>query len=257
MSRTSYRHLAAVYDQLMHDAPYSKWLSWAEAMWRKEGIQPQSVIDLACGTGTLSWMLAETGRHVIGMDLSEEMLAVAVSKRDRYMEQGIGHNVQWLQQDMRQLQVPRQVDAIVCFCDGLNYLLKEADWQQTFRAVHQALRPGGLFLFDIHSEFKIRNLFRNNMFAWEESGVYCVWQNALDEGTNSVEEQLTLFVKQADGRYVRYDECHTQRTFSVKEVGHWLREAGFTVLSVTSEFQTSGEIKETDERLFFCVRKER
>lgn len=250
VSRESYRHLAAVYDRLMQDAPYDRWLNWAEAMWREASVEPDTVVDLACGTGALAPLLVETGRAVIGVDRSTEMLAVAAAKGYK-----AGGDVQWVEQDMRALLLPRQVDAVVCFCDSLNYLLTETDWQQTFHAVYQALRPGGVFLFDIHSVYKITKVFGNALYAWEEADVYCIWQNRLDEAKNVVDEALTLFVEQEDGRYERFDECHTQRAFPVHQVEQWLGEAGFVVRSVSSNFQTSGGMTETDERLFFSVQK--
>lgn len=253
MTETHYRHLASVYDRLMRDAPYERWMNWTETMWRQADLVPETVVDLACGTGTLTWKLAETGRTVIGVDRSAEMLAVAADKSNEY--NAVKRNVQWLEQDMRELLLPRQVDAVVCFCDSLNYLLAEEDWQRTFQSVYKVLRPGGVFLFDIHSVHKVTTVFGDELFAWEEADVFCVWQNSLDETKCLVEEALTLFVERPDGRYERFDELHKQRTFPVETVKRWLEEAGFAVSAVTSDFETDGAAEETGERLFFSAQK--
>ncbi|WP_074011039.1 class I SAM-dependent DNA methyltransferase [Numidum massiliense] len=271
----SYRQLAYVYDLLMRDAPYGEWLAWAEQMWRLAGSHPRQVVDLACGTGTLTRALAQTGRQAIGVDLSTDMLAVADQKAaDRGGTQGADRvagagsvrsargttgardgAVTWLQQDMRELQLPAAVDSVVCFCDSLNYLLTEGDWRETFRAVYDALQPNGVFLLDIHSEYKVRTVFGNEVYAWEESGVYCVWHNELDEAACAVDEALTLFVEGEDGCYERFDEWHRQRTFPPDVVRQWLVDAGFEVLMVTGDFRTTGGVRAEDERVFFCARK--
>lgn len=253
MSQECYRHLASVYDRLMQEVPYGRWLAWAETMWRQLGKEPKTVIDLACGTGTLTWLLAESGRNVIGVDRSNEMLSVALAKADQMPD--LTHQVQWVEQDMRNLSTLHPVDAVVCFCDSMNYLLTEEDWQATFHAVWRALRPGGVFLFDIHSVYKITTVFGNERFVWEDKGVYCIWKNWLDETKDQVEEELTLFVAQEDGRYERFDETHVQRTFPVPKVKGWLERKGFSVTLVSSDFQTHREIRETDERVFFCAQK--
>lgn len=253
MTKISYRHLAQVYDRLMQDAPYDEWLNWTETLWEQIGVQPHTVVDLACGTGTLTWKLAKTGRTVVGIDRSAEMLAVAAGKRDQWV--GSASNVQWLEQDMRELSLPNEVDAVVCYCDSLNYLLTEADWQRTFQAVYRALCPGGVFLFDIHSIHKISHGFGNELFAWEESGVYCVWHNHFDDTTCMVEQDLMFFVEQPDGRYERFDEQHQQRAFPLKTVKQWLEATGFTVHAITNDFHTDGAARDTAERLFFAVQK--
>ena len=253
MGRARYGHLAFVYDRLMQDAPYDDWFRWTEAMWRVTGKTPGSLLDLACGTGRLTWKFARAGYRVTGVDLSAEMLTVAESKR---MErQGEARAITWLQQDMRELLLPERVDAVVCFCDSLNYLLDEDDWRKTFRAVSQSLHSAGLFLFDIHSQYKLQRLLGDETFAWEEDGVYCVWHNRFDEQEWSVEEDLTLFVEQANGYYERFDERHRQRTFPVETVNAWLGEAGFDVKRVSGDFRRGEGVKDTDERWFFCAQK--
>lgn len=222
-------------------------------MWRRAHVEPVTVVDLACGTGMLTWLLAKTGRRVFGVDRSPDMLAVAANKEEQHRD--VRAQVAWLEQDMRGLHLPHSVDAVVCYCDSLNYLLTAADWQQTFQAVYRALRPSGVFLFDIHSEYKLSHVFGNERFVWEDEGIYCVWQNQFDEASAIVDEALTLFIEQDDGRYERLDELHRQRTFPIETVKRWLRDTGFTVLSVTADFQKDAHPEESSERLFFSAQK--
>jgi len=253
MGRENYRHLASVYDRLMESAPYDRWLQWTEAQWSRMGVQPRTVVDLACGTGTLTWRLVKTGRTVIGVDRSADMLAVAAGKEG--LRHGAGSAVQWLEQDMRELILPRQADAVVCFCDSLNYLLTEEDWKRAFEAVHKGLAPKGVFLFDIHSPYKIADVLGDQLFAWEEADVYCVLNNQFDRECGIVNQALTFFVEQRDGKYDRFDEWHRQRTFPVHTVVKWLEETGFSVQSVSADFEIEGEPKENSERLFFAAQK--
>lgn len=250
MEQTGYRHLAYVYDDLMYDFPYHVWLDWVTHVWQRAGLCPQTIVDLACGTGTITSLLVATERTVIGIDRSADMLAVAQNK-----SQHTSGSMKWLQQDMRELLLPQQVDAVVCFCDSLNYLLSVSDWQRTFQSVYQALKTGGLFLFDVHTEYKIQSVLGNNVFAWEEPDIYCVWHNALDEACCLIEEDLTLFVTQPDGSYERFDETHRQRTFPPATIQSWLEAAGFTVLNITGDPETERPPRPTDERLFFSVQK--
>lgn len=254
MTHTSYGSLALVYDRLMRDAPYDRWLHWTEAMWRRAHVEPDAVVDLACGTGVLTWLLAKTGRRVFGVDRSSDMLAVAANKAEQHRD--VCSQVVWMEQDMRELRLPHPVDAVVCYCDSLNYLLTAADWQQTFQAVYRALRPSGVFLFDIHSEHKLSHVFGNERYVWEEEGIYCAWQNQFDEASGIVDEALTLFVERDDGRYERLDELHRQRTFPAETVKRWLKNTGFMVLSATADFREDGHPEERSERLFFNAQKQ-
>jgi SAM-dependent methyltransferase len=243
----AYTHLAAVYDALMADAPYSEWLDWAEAAWSRTG-RPKSVIDLGCGTGNLAIPLAKRGYDVTGVDLSAEMLSIAYEKMKR--EQA---RVTWVEQDMRELALP-QSDAVISFCDSLCYLLEESDVERTFQRVFAQLRPGGTFLFDVHSPYKIVQVFGNNTFTLTGDEINYIWQCFCDPERLEVEHQLTFFVQERADLFRRMEEVHVQRTYQPIQLAGWLREAGFENIVITGDFTwlppTPGS-----ERLFFSARR--
>lgn len=243
----SYLHLAAVYDKLMAHTPYQKWLEWVEAFWQQKG-RPQSILDLGCGTGNIAIPLAKQGYTVLGLDLSAEMLAIAYEK----MQQERVH-VTWLEQDMREFSI-QPVDCVVSFCDSSSYLLEEADVRQTYHQVYENLAPGGWFLFDVHSPYKINDVYGENTFTWVEDDLCYIWNCFNDPLRFEVEHQLTFFLKEPNESYRRLEEVHVQRAYHAASHLHWLREAGFTDLSVTADFNNLPPQAES-ERLFFAARK--
>ncbi len=243
----AYAHLAAVYDRLMADSPYDQWLSWLEQVWGRLG-RPNQVIDLGCGTGTIAIPLAKRGYRVTGVDLSSEMLAIAYDKMKR--EQA---DVSWVEQDMRELSLP-PADAVISLCDSLSYLTEEEDVRQTFRRVSDHLKPGGTFLFDVHSPYKILHGFGDNTFTLNEEEVSYIWQCFCDPVRLEVEHQLTFFIQQPGGLYQRVEEEHFQRAYQPVQMIRWLREAGFEEISLTADFRNEPP-HETSERLFFAAIK--
>ncbi|HJV44390.1 MAG TPA: class I SAM-dependent methyltransferase [Bacillota bacterium] len=240
---SSYHALAAVYDQLMGDAPYDQWIEFAQKQWAHLGLKPRTVIDLACGTGTITSLLVEYGYQLIGVDLSEDMLAVTY---DKLKEKG--RSIQLYQQDMRELKVPSSVDAIVCFCDSISYLTEDLDVQKTFHRVYEALNPGGVFLFDIHSPYKVNEVFGNETYTLSEEDIAYIWQ-CYSLGNDTVQHELDIFVKE-DEFYQRYEEIHQQRGYSTTSIQQWLMEAGFVEIESTADFLEQ-QPAENSERLFF------
>jgi ubiquinone/menaquinone biosynthesis C-methylase UbiE len=243
----AYAHLAAVYDRLMADSPYDQWLAWIERVWSRWG-RPERVIDLGCGTGSIAIPLAKRGYRVTGVDLSAEMLAIAYDKMRREQAE-----VTWVEQDMRDLQLP-PADAVISLCDSLSYLTEEADVKQTFQRVYDHLNPGGTFLFDVHSPYKILHVFGNHTFALVDDEVSYIWQCFCDPARLEVEHQLTFFLRQTGGLYQRVEEAHWQRAYQPLQLIGWLKEAGFEEISLTADFLDLPP-QETSERLFFAARR--
>jgi 2-polyprenyl-3-methyl-5-hydroxy-6-metoxy-1,4-benzoquinol methylase len=147
----SYERFAYAYDRLMEGMPYGDWLRFARECWNQYGIQPKYVVDLGCGTGNLAIPLAIEGFAVTGIDLSEDMLSVAQQKAESYSSLPVKGSLTWIQQDLREWELAEPVDAVICFCDCLNYLREEDDIMQAFLQTYNGLKPGGVFLFDVHT----------------------------------------------------------------------------------------------------------
>lgn len=247
----TYERFALVYDQLMNDFPYDKWLDLIIRKKQKYGVTGDNFLDLACGTGELSVRLSEAGFHVTGVDLSENMLSIAQMKGESK-----GQKIDFYQQNMVELELDKKFDLIGIFCDSLNYLLKEDDVKKTFKNVFSHLEKGGLFFFDVHSLYKIREIFLNQTFTYDDYAVCYIWNCFQGEYENSVDHELTFFVEDGTGRYERFDESHSQRTFSVETYQHWLEEAGFKLLEVLDGFSDEKPREETERVMFIAMKKD-
>ncbi|CEG27940.1 class I SAM-dependent DNA methyltransferase [Bacillus sp. B-jedd] len=247
----SYRHFAYLYDQLMEDAPYDEWVSFALDNWEKHGSGGEkSFLDLGCGTGEISLRLAENGFRVTGVDLSPDMLSIAREKAEK-----AGVSIRFIEQDMSQLEMDELYGMIGIFCDSLNYLESEEDILHTLVLAEKYLVPGGLLAFDVHSLEKIANGFINQSFSLNGEKVAYIWDSFSGEYPDSVEHEISFFVlNEKDGRYDRFDEIHYQRTFPVEMYRNWLEGAGFEVVSVTADF-TEKEPALNSERIFFVCKK--
>ncbi|WP_050180950.1 class I SAM-dependent DNA methyltransferase [Domibacillus robiginosus] len=240
----SYNRFASVYDALMHDAPYDEWEAYLQGE-----VKGGSLLDVGCGTGELAVRFARTGFQVTGIDLSDDMLAIAHEKAAAN-----GMNIPLFQQDMRELEGIGLFDTAVIFCDSLNYLQTEDAVKQTFQAVFDHLKEDGLFLFDVHSSFKMNKVFLAQTFADAAEDISFIWNSFPGEHPNSVEHELTFFVQTESGDYERFDELHYQRTFGTEKYAQWLKEAGFTVEAITADFTNDAPTSES-ERIFFKARK--
>ncbi|WP_153123333.1 class I SAM-dependent DNA methyltransferase [Peribacillus tepidiphilus] len=246
----SYQKFAFIYDELMKDVPYEKWLERFSETIKKYRIEGEKVLDLACGTGVFSILLKENGFNPTGVDLSEEMLMVASEKAQQK-----GYHIPFYQQDMTQLEGLGTFDAVVIFCDSINYLKKEEDVVNAFQSVLKHLKPGGLFMFDVHSVYKMEHLFHNQTYAINEEHVSYIWNCFQGDEPLSVEHELTFFVKKADqDLYERFDELHYQRTFPIEQYEAWLKNTGFELLEVFSDLENE-EVHEKTERILFAARK--
>lgn len=245
----AYEQFAYVYDDLMQDAPYEKWIELLQQHKKHTQQEMKTVLDLGCGTGALAIPLAKEGFRVIGVDFSTDMLAVAAEKSSKE-----GLQIQWLEQDMRELELLEQVDTVVCFCDSLNYIQTEQDVRMVFKQVYHALKQEGYFLFDVHSLFKLREVFGQHTFATNDEQISLIWQSYWSEEEFTVEHELTFFVQDAQGKYERFDEFHIQKAYEIQELCFWLEQTGFRVHSVTADFEQQSPVEQS-ERIFIVVQK--
>lgn len=246
----TYEGFAYLYDQLMKDVPYEQWVQFIKVQADKYKVEGNTFLDLACGSGELAIRLVEEGYSVTGVDLSSDMLAVAKQKAEKK-----GYPLFLVEQDMSELQGIGEFDIIGIFCDSLNYLQAEKDVLETFRGVYSHLKQGGLFLFDIHSLYKMNELFLDQTYAYNGEEVSYIWLCFPSEYPNSVEHELTFYQLDSNTQqYIRYDELHVQRTFPIEQYKNWLLEVGFEILSITADF-TNEAPNDQSERVFFTVRK--
>lgn len=244
----TYERFAYLYDDLMRDVPYEEWVEHVVTMCQKYQVEGKKLLDLACGTGELSIRLSNAGFTVTGIDLSADMLTVAQEKAI-----SAGENIDFLQQDMSELELIDGYDIIGIFCDSLNYLQTEEEVQRTFQRVKQYLNHNGLFLFDVHSLFKINHVFIDQTYTYDDDHICYIWNCFSGDFADSVDHELTFFVEDGSGKYERVDENHSQRTFPVSTYMKWLEEAGFDVLQVMGEDLT-GEPTANCERIFFVAK---
>lgn len=246
----SYEQFAYLYDELMQDAPYDQWVNFVLKSLQDHQIKGNNFLDLACGTGELSVRFAEKGFKVTGVDLSTDMLAVARAKAESH-----GVMIPLFEQDMAELEGLGSFDIIGIFCDSLNYLLTEEKVLNTFLKASQCLNKDGILFFDVHSIFKINELFIDQTFTLCDENIAYIWNSFPGEYPNSVEHELSFFVQDpADGKYNRIDEFHEERTFSTEQYSEWLEEAGFEILEISADFEEK-KPQPDSERIFFMARK--
>ena len=221
----AYRGFAGIYDLLMDDFDYPAWADYYLQLLAQAGVQPKTICECACGTGSLTMHFAKKGLRITGVDISREMLELAAEKA---RENGV--MVQFVCQDMARLQLSKPVDAVICGCDGVNYLTSDKRVRAFFESAHAALRPGGALAFDISSAHKLRNVLGNNFFGEERDEAAYIWQNSL-EG-DIVHMDLTFFICEDGDLYRRVTETHRQRAHEIENLAALLKEAGFTGIRV-------------------------
>lgn len=263
----AYTDFAMVYDTFMDETPYEQWCEFLMELFRKYGAQKDdtrqensavmdnlrqernTVLDLGCGTGTLTELLARCGYDMIGVDLSEEMLRIAVDKRERS-----GLDILYLCQDMRELELYGTVGAAVSVCDSVNYLLEEDDVVQTFRLVNNYLYPEGLFIFDFNTIYKYAEIIGDTTIAENREECSFIWENTYYEEKRINEYDLTIFVREEGDRYRRFQETHLQRGYSLKEMRGMVEAAGLLFVDAI-DADTHREVTQESERIYIVARK--
>ncbi len=240
--------LAEYYDRL-NGADYGEYAKFIVQVFEKYGSGNESLLlDLGCGTGSLTLELAEMGYDMIGADISPDMLTVAL---DRAYD--AEKSILYLNQDMRDFELYGTVQGIICSLDGINYLQTADDVKKCFKLVRNYLEPGSLFIFDVNSEYRFKEIFAKQDFFLEDEGVYMGWKNAFDEKNGACEMDLTLFVKNEDGTYDKYEETQTEKLWTDAELDAMLTECGLEILDVFSGFDMR-RAEKNDEKRFYVVR---
>lgn len=259
----AYTSFASVYDTFMDNVPYREWGKYLSELLCEFGIREGLVLDLGCGTGTMTEYLAEAGYDMIGVDSSEEMLEIALEKKQRS-----GHDILYLCQDMRDFELYGTVRAIISICDSLNYITEPEELLQVFRWVENYLDPDGVFLFDFNTEYKYREVLGDRTIAESRDDCSFIWDNYYYEEEKINEYELSLFVREerdeeAGGGggekrelYRRYRETHFQRGYTLEEMRALLEQAGMHILSVYDAY-TREIPRENSERICVAAGKEK
>lgn len=244
----AYTDFALVYDTLMDNTPYERWCEIITGILKRYGIEKELVLDLGCGTGTLTELLAKEGYDMIGVDFSEEMLNRAMEKRE---ESGL--QILYLLQDMREFELYGTVKAVVSVCDSLNYLLEEDDIIETFRLVNNYLDPQGLFIFDFNTVYKYRDVIGDTTIAENRDDCSFIWENYYHEEERINEYDVTFFIKEGE-LFRRFEETHYQRGYTAEEMRVYLEKAGLEFVSM-QDADTLLEVTEESQRVYMVARE--
>lgn len=245
----AYSGFAEVYDLFMDNIPYEEWTDYVKELLAEEGIQEGILLDLGCGTGSGTELLAKAGFDMIGVDNSEEMLEIAMEKR---AESGL--DILYLLQDMREFELYGTVKGVVSICDSMNYLLDDEDLEDVFALVHNYLDNEGIFIFDMNTRYKYEKILADNTFAEDREESSFIWENFYDAEEEINQYDLSLFVREEDGRYRKYEETHLQRAYEQKRVEELIKESGLELLHVYDAF-TKKSPAEDSERIYFVCRR--
>jgi len=243
----AYRNLAVSYDRLTNDVDYEATVDFYYEILKQEGLQPRTAVDLACGTGSVTAILARKGLQTIGVDMSEEMLTVASQKA------GDIHPAPWfICQSLQKLRLPRAVDLAVCALDSLDYITDPEDCREAIRRIFKYLNPGGIFIFDVNTPEKLRAM-DGQIFLDEDDDVYCVWRGEFDEETNICSYGMDLFQRKGN-LWERSFEEHCEYAYSAQQLVDYLKAAGFTHIRVYGDRRMEAPAP-GEQRIYIKARK--
>lgn len=226
-----YEGFSNVYDHMMNHIPYEEWFERLKHYLEEHGVTEGTICELGCGTGIMTEMFADAGYHMIGVDRSGDMLALAQSKKEE-----TGSDVLYLEQDMEELELAEPVEAIISVCDSINYLLQEEAMTSTFSRVRKYLKPGGYFIFDLKTAYCYRNIIGNQTWVEQDEEVSYIWENYFYEDQDINEYTLTIFKKQPDSElYEKIEEAHYQRAYSIPRLQELLKQSGLEVVECFDE----------------------
>ena len=245
MLEQAYSAIARGYDRFNEEIDYDGWAAFCAPYFPKKGL----ILDLACGTGSMSLALARCGYEVIAADLSCDMLAIAQEKAA-----AAGHSILFLNQDMTKLDLYGTIDGAVCCLDSVNYLLDEKDLLACLKGVSLFLNPGGVFIFDVNTPWKFKHVYGDKHYILDEPDMLIAWQNQFDEQSGICDFMLDVFSKEKSGLYRRQSEIHRERCYTADVLRQAAKTAGCVIEGVYSDFLGT-PYTESDERWYFVLRK--
>lgn len=245
-----YHILATYYEELSETRDWDTWIAYVDGIFRSAiGTRPETCLDAACGTGRIAVGLASLGYDVTGVDASESMLRQAREKAAR-----AGFDIAFCQQDLRDLDLGRYFSAAVSLCDSLNYLVDPQDFARAVKNIADHLEPGGYFLFDVNTPWKLQNFYGDYTYAEHHEGFSYIWENEYDPAQRLVTMHLAFFVNEGNGMYRRYDEMHSQRAYTHTEIVAVLKEAKLELVD-WGNIAGSEPPEPIEERVFYLTRR--
>jgi len=248
----AYTDFAYLYDTFMEDVPYEDWADLLSSLLKAYGENVQKVLDLGCGTGTLTELLSKKGYELTGVDYSLDMLSVAQNKSYES-----GSDILYINQDMRELSLVDKQDAIVCVCDCINYILLEDEIVECFLRVKDNLKPGGIFIFDFNTVYKYETVIGDATIAESREDCSFIWENYYEPSTHINEYDVTFFVRE-DGMdediFRRFEESHIQRGYDLSEMKEFIERAGLKFVTAIDEGTRKTPLDES-ERIYIIARK--
>lgn len=246
----AYTSFAAVYDTFMDNIPYEEWEKYLKSLLYEYGVREGLVLELGCGTGNMTEILAQSGYDMIGVDNAEEMLEIAIEKR---MKSGL--DILYLQQDMREFELYGTVKAIVSVCDSVNYILEEEELEEVFRLVNNYLDPGGVFIFDFNTVYKYREILGDQTIAENREECSFIWDNYYYEEERINEYELSLFIREGDSElYRKYQETHFQKAYDLETMKRLITQSGLEYIAAYDAFTKEAPTR-VSERIYVIARE--
>ena len=244
----AYTGFAEVYDVFQDNVPYEEWCSYVTGLLKEYQVMDGLVLDLGCGTGSLTGLMARSGYDMIGIDNSGEMLQIAMNKRN-----ASGLDILYLLQDMRGFELYGTVKAVISICDSMNSIMEYQELVEVFRLVNNYLDPKGVFIFDLNTEYKYRELLADNTFAEDREESSFIWNNFYDEEDKVNEYDLTLFVKEGE-LYRKFEETHYQRAYGLDQIQQAIRDGGMEFVAAYDAC-TRNPVQQDSERIYVIARE--
>ncbi|MCF6463681.1 class I SAM-dependent DNA methyltransferase [Clostridium sp. Cult1] len=241
-----YRDFAFLYDQLMADIDYEEWYLYIKDIMEKFNKNPKTILEMACGTGKLSYYFARDGFDLTCFDLSPDMLSIAYNKLIKF------RNVTILNQNMVDFYINKKFDGIISICDSINYITDKDNLLRTFKNVKNHLTQDGIFIFDINSYYKLKKIIGNNTFVEDRKDLFYIWQNYFDDKNSISEFYLTFFIREDKDHFRRFDEEHMEKAYKIEEIVELLKLAGFSKIYYYDGF-TFDDPSKKSERINFVV----
>lgn len=246
----AYSSFAAVYDIFMDNIPYEEWAEYLISLLKEYQVEDGLVLDMGCGTGSMTELLAEAGYDMIGIDNSQEMLEIAMEKRDES-----GHDILYLLQDMREFELYGTVKAVVSICDSVNYITEEEELEEVFRLVNNYLDPKGIFIFDFNTVYKYKEILGDQTIAEDREDCSFIWDNYYYEEEQINEYELSLFIREGESDiYRKYQETHFQKAYDLKTIQRLIKKSGLEYITAYDAFTKEAPTKKS-ERIYVIARE--